>query len=203
MMDLRSVARALGGEVVGGQVTAPGPGHGPKDRSMTVRLSATAPDGFIAFSHAGDPWDTCRDHVRRLLGIGTAPRRAAEARRPPPEPRLDHDNKSKAQWLWRSRLPIGGTVAELYLRKARGYAGVIPPTLAFLPARKDHPPALIAAFGLCSEPEPGELAIAEADVRAVQLIKLAPDGSGKADCEPNKNSSQPPALPWPMRTAGP
>ena len=58
-------------------------------------------------------------------------------------------------------------------------------TLAFLPAR-DYPPALIAAFGLCSEPEPGVLAIAGADVKAVQLVKLKPDGSGKADLEPNK-----------------
>ena len=77
-MDLRSLARALGGEVVGGQVLAPGPGgHSRKDRSLSVRLSPTAPDGFLAFSHAGDDWRACRDHVKARLGLsrGNAPRR--------------------------------------------------------------------------------------------------------------------------------
>ncbi len=36
------------------------------------------------------------------------------------------------------------------------------------------------------EPEPAVLSIADADVRAVQLVKLKPDGTGKSDCEPNK-----------------
>jgi hypothetical protein len=72
------------------------------------------------------------------------------------------------------------------LRRARGYGGAIPATLAFLPARGDHAPALIAAFGIATEPEPGALAIADADVRAVQLVKLKPDGTGKADVEPKK-----------------
>ena len=53
--ELRAVARALGGEMSGSQVLAPGPGHSPKDRSLSVRLSPSAPDGFVAFSHAGDP----------------------------------------------------------------------------------------------------------------------------------------------------
>ena len=41
--DLRGIARALGGEVAGAQVLAPGPGHGPRDRSLSVRLCASAP----------------------------------------------------------------------------------------------------------------------------------------------------------------
>jgi putative DNA primase/helicase len=70
MMDLRSLAHALGGEVVGGQILAPGPGgHSGKDRSLSVRLSPTAPDGFLAFSHAGDDWRACRDHVKAYLGL--------------------------------------------------------------------------------------------------------------------------------------
>jgi hypothetical protein len=58
--------------------------------------------------------------------------------------------------------------------------------LAYLPPRDGYEAALIAAFGLCSEPEPGVLAIADDAVRAVQLVKLKPDGSDKADVEPNK-----------------
>ena len=65
--DLRAMARALGGEVVGGHVLCPGPGHSPKDRSLQVAISAASPFGFIAHSNCGDDWIVCRDHVARLL----------------------------------------------------------------------------------------------------------------------------------------
>jgi putative DNA primase/helicase len=67
--DIQSMARALNGVVRGGQVLCPGPGHGPNDRSLSVRLSADAPMHFIAYSSAGDDWILCRDHVARLLGL--------------------------------------------------------------------------------------------------------------------------------------
>ena len=35
---LQSWARALGGEVSGGQVLCPGPGHSAKDRSLSVKI---------------------------------------------------------------------------------------------------------------------------------------------------------------------
>lgn len=69
MMSLRDLARALGGDVVGHQVLAPGPGHSPADRSMAVTPSHQSPFGFITYSHAGDHWSVCRDHVLRLLGL--------------------------------------------------------------------------------------------------------------------------------------
>jgi hypothetical protein len=68
-MNLQVIAAALGGVVSGHQVMAPGPKHSPKDRSLSVRLSADAPDGFICFSHAGDDWRTCREYVRSRLGL--------------------------------------------------------------------------------------------------------------------------------------
>jgi putative DNA primase/helicase len=68
-VDIHAIARALGGEVSGGQVLCPGPGHGPRDRSLTVKLSASSPDGFIVFSHSGDDWKICHDYVRKRLGI--------------------------------------------------------------------------------------------------------------------------------------
>lgn len=69
MIDVRSIARALGGEVCGHQVLAPGPGHSPRDRSLAIRPSATAPDGFVIHSHSGDDWRDCRDYVRQRLGL--------------------------------------------------------------------------------------------------------------------------------------
>jgi putative DNA primase/helicase len=69
-LDLRAVAHALGGRVTGRDTAlVPGPGHSARDRSLAVRLDPAAPDGFLVYSHAGDDWKTCRDHVRSRLGL--------------------------------------------------------------------------------------------------------------------------------------
>jgi hypothetical protein len=92
----------------------------------------------------------------------------------------------KAAWLWSQRRPIGGTVAETYLRQKRRIACALPPTLAFLPPSKPkHHPAMIAAFALPDEIEPGILAPPRA-VTAIQLTLLKPDGSDKANIEKQK-----------------
>ena len=119
--DLRSLARALGGEVVGGQVLAPGPAHSLRDRSLSVRLSASSPDGFLAHSHAGDPWQACRDHVKAALGIERRPSRPAP-RRPTPPPHYDDRiarARTYAKRIVSETVPILGTPGEGYLRDAR------------------------------------------------------------------------------------
>lgn len=69
-LDLCHIARALGGKVIGrNRVAAPGPGHSRRDRSLVIKLDDRAPDGFVVFSHAGDDWKECRDHVRQRLGL--------------------------------------------------------------------------------------------------------------------------------------
>jgi hypothetical protein len=65
MLSLQQLAAALGGEVSGNQVRAPGPGHRPIDRSMCVWLTA---DGYKVHSFAGDDWKACRDHVDERIG---------------------------------------------------------------------------------------------------------------------------------------
>jgi hypothetical protein len=92
----------------------------------------------------------------------------------------------KAQWLWAQSKPIAGTIAETYLRGPRGYGGPLPATLRFLPARGDYAPALIGAFGMAHEVEPGVIAIADDAVRGVHVTRLAPDGSGKAGTDKDK-----------------
>jgi putative DNA primase/helicase len=68
--DPRAVAHALGGEVAGpNTILCPGPKHSARDRSLAVRLDPAAPDGFLAYSHSGDDWRACRDHVRLRLGL--------------------------------------------------------------------------------------------------------------------------------------
>jgi putative DNA primase/helicase len=66
---LTEIAKALGGEVSGKSVMAPGPGHSAHDRSLSVTLSADAADGFVVHSHAGDDWRTCRDYVRSRVRL--------------------------------------------------------------------------------------------------------------------------------------
>jgi RecA-family ATPase len=68
-IDLQSLARALGGEVSGNQVLAPGPNHSAKDRSMSVKLDANAPDGLLVHSFANDDPIECRDYVRGKAGL--------------------------------------------------------------------------------------------------------------------------------------
>jgi putative DNA primase/helicase len=68
-LDLRTIARALGGEVSGRRVLAPGPQHCPKDRSLCVSLAPTTPSGFLVHSFAGDDPIQCKDYVRARLGL--------------------------------------------------------------------------------------------------------------------------------------
>ena len=70
MTHIGNTAAALGGEVAGhNTILCPGPGHSSKDRSLSVKLDPTAPDEFLTYSHAGDDWRLCRDHVRPRLGL--------------------------------------------------------------------------------------------------------------------------------------
>jgi transposase-like protein len=93
---------------------------------------------------------------------------------------------AKARWLWSKRKPITGTPAEVYLREARGYTGKNPPTLGYLPTRGEHGRAMIAAFGMATEPEPRQLAVADAELRGVHITRLKRDGSGKAGTAADK-----------------
>ena len=138
--SLAEIARALGGEVAGAQVVAPGPGHGKRDRSLSVKLSASSPDGFLCHSFSGDHWRTCRDHVAGLLGLASdswkrepGPPRERTPREPEP------DNRAVALGLWRRRKPVEGTLAETYLRRTRGYAGMTPATSLARSRRRPSP----------------------------------------------------------------
>jgi hypothetical protein len=95
------------------------------------------------------------------------------------------DQARKAAWLWDHRQSLEGSIAERYLREVRGYGGQIPPSLGFLPAREGRHPAMVAAFSMIAESEPGVLA-EPVDVAAVHLTLLALDGRAKADTTPNK-----------------
>jgi hypothetical protein len=67
-MDIKEIARALGGDINGRSARVPGPGHSPKDRSLSVTPADNA-DGFIVHSFAGDDPIECKDYVRGKLGM--------------------------------------------------------------------------------------------------------------------------------------
>src|ERR1700737_4957963 len=67
--DIQAIARVMGGQVAGRKALVPGPGHSPRDRSLSVLLSPAAREGFFVHSFAGDPWQECRDYVCERLGI--------------------------------------------------------------------------------------------------------------------------------------
>jgi Toprim domain len=92
-----------------------------------------------------------------------------------------------ARYLWSRRLPVENTAAETYLR-ARACRGPIPATIGYLPASGDYVHAMIGAFGFATEPEPGVLAIAVANIRGVHLTKLNADGSDKLDVDEPKST---------------
>jgi hypothetical protein len=56
-LDPGAVARVLCGNVTGRNVVAPGPGHSRADRSLSIKIDATAPDGFAA------------THLRATIGV--------------------------------------------------------------------------------------------------------------------------------------
>src|SRR5262249_20410732 len=137
MIDLRRAAYLLGGEASGrDQVVCPGPGHGPRDRSLSVLFDHAAPGGFVVhtFSPRDDPI-ACRDYVRERLRLPAwqpgddqdrrVPRwrlrehdrqwvdQQAEQRRPRTED--DMVRIQRAQAIWNEAQHPGGTVAEQYL----------------------------------------------------------------------------------------
>ena len=136
MLDAASIARLFGGQVAGANtVLVPGPGHSStRDRSLAIRLEPKAPDGFLTYSHAGDDWRACRDHVRQRLGLpagqsGDGQRRAIPAHHiekwdlasneadaaqiPRPWTPDEQARISGAQHIWNSGQDPRGTPAEI------------------------------------------------------------------------------------------
>lgn len=71
-IDPSTLARILGGDHSGNNVTAPGPNNIDRrnDRSMSVTIDPNAPEGFVVHSHSAKNTDMeCRDYVRRLAGL--------------------------------------------------------------------------------------------------------------------------------------
>lgn len=124
-LDPRAVAHALGGNVSGCRVIAPGPGHSRLDRSLAIKIEPNAPDGFVCHSFAGDDWRECRDHVCQAIQVGTweRPRRRSLPRCPTRSTALADDGSSDrtalALHLWNEARDPRDTNVVVYFA-ARG-----------------------------------------------------------------------------------
>ncbi len=144
MLELKRLAARLGGDIAGANtILCPGPGHSPRDRSLAVKFSDNAPAGFTVFSHAGDSWAHCRDHVRARLGLppwrpgdeqerGIAPQHVArwdfltvEGEADDVPTSLTEDELTRiaaARRLWNEGQDPRGTLVQTYLNEHRKLA---------------------------------------------------------------------------------
>src|SRR4051812_7676392 len=115
----RHIATVMGGDVTGrDSVNVPGPGHSKIDRSLSIKINARAPGGFVVHSHCGDDPIECRDYVRERLGLELFdPRRGHQA-----FPQLSATSvsgaedirrrKEFAESIWRQSSSAAGTIVE-------------------------------------------------------------------------------------------
>lgn len=90
--------------------------------------------------------------------------------------RLPRDNSRIANLLWQTSLTAHGTLVETYLRECRGINVSIPNTVRYLPARGGHSHAMITAFAMAQEFEPGVLEKLSS-ATAIHLTRLYPSGN--------------------------
>jgi putative DNA primase/helicase len=198
MMDPRTIARVLGGEISGRQILAPGPGHSPQDRSLSIRISSDAPDGFIVHSFAGDDPIAAKNYVRERLGLPewqpgdeqdrridparvrafdqTAVNRESKKRE-----RTDDDllRIERATTIWDKAQNPRGTLAQIYLnvhRKLELYDDLAGGVLRFhpyCPWRNENTGETNRIPALIA----AFRSIDDGTITAIQRVALNPDGS--------------------------
>jgi putative DNA primase/helicase len=120
--DLHRLKRQLGGEIFddGRRWLGPGPGHRPRDRSLSVWITD---DGRVLIqSFAGDDFRACAQHTGLFREELLAP-----ARRRPRGPAKVSSPDSAALSIWRGARP-NGEIVRTYL-SLRGITLPLPPTL--------------------------------------------------------------------------
>jgi putative DNA primase/helicase len=126
--NLRSLARALNGEISGDQILAPGPGHSARDRSLIVKTDPAAPGGMVVHSFAGDDPLRCKDYVRGKLGLDPdgwkrrSGSRSSVTRRGLTQSPSRDDNEGRtraALTIWTEAKDPRGTLVEGYLKSRK------------------------------------------------------------------------------------
>jgi hypothetical protein len=180
-LDFSTLQALSGGKLGTFDVPCPAcsPLRRPANRKLRVlRIWHERPD-FLTFTCAHcSAHGYAHEQGKRPLNDATINRliREAQARAETHTQR----RRNLARWLWDGAVPIRGTPGERYFR-SRGVRCQLPNTLRFRPARGKHPPAVVAAFGVPSEPQPGILDAGNLTVQEIHITRLRPDGLGKID----------------------
>lgn len=107
---IAKITELLGGDVAGGEVLCPGPGHSDDDRSLSVKPDPADREGFLTHSFAKDDWKDCRDHVRRRLDLSDPePQKQKKASGDQKIPGRKRQKEVRAISLGRRRLGEGKT----------------------------------------------------------------------------------------------
>lgn len=179
MTDARTLTQSLGGKWYGRYGLACCPAHGDRKPSLSL---ADAPDGRLLLNcKTGCAFTDILDALRSRGALSRdyrpePPSPAEMARRKAEDEAAAQMAEKRALACWRDAQPIGGTIAETYLR-GRGITCALPDSLRFHPDCW-HPSAQRA---------PAMVARIDGLPRlAVHRTYLRPDGSGKADLDPPK-----------------
>lgn len=180
MTNAPTLTRALGGKWRGHYGTAPCPACQPERRRDQNALSLR--DGHTALVLTCYKLGCDFRDILKAAGVApgafTPPDPTKIARREAQNQAEANKRARQAEGLWRESVPVAGTPAERYLRGPRAITCPLPRTLRFHPAVWHGPTA---------RSYPSMVALVEgSDGRSVHRTYLRPDGSGKADIEPNK-----------------
>ena len=180
MSDAQSLTRALGGKWHGRYGLTFCPAH-HNTRTPALSLSNGRDGRLLATCHAGCTFVAI---VAALRGLGllegggayVAPDASNAARRRAEELAEAGKRAAQAERLWQEAQPIGGTLAERYLR-GRGVGCDLADTLRFAPS----------CWHATARRFPALLGLVEgSDAFAVHRTYLRDDGAAKAEVEPAK-----------------
>lgn len=183
--DLREIARRLGGDLYanGRHALLPGPGHSPRDRSLSLSLVGDPPR-LLWHSHAHDAPRLVWEYLGLAPEAGRQMTRAEiereRVKRQAEEARERARKLAFCREVWEGTQDAQGSPVATYLR-ARGITGAIPPTIRFHPAAPrayptdDNPrPATLPAMVAITTGPDGKSAA------GLHVTYLRPDGRGKA-----------------------
>jgi putative DNA primase/helicase len=118
---LAPIVRALGGDLWGGgrRANVPGPGHGARDRSVSLLL---ARGRVVVHCFAGDDWRDVLADLRARGLVDAEGHVTGSAADHAPQPPGRTERVRTARGLWAGGGPLAGTLSERHLR-LRGVAG--------------------------------------------------------------------------------
>jgi putative DNA primase/helicase len=169
-MPLRAIVRALGGDLYDGghRANVPGPGHNPRDRSVSLLWTG---ERLVVHGFGGADWREVLDDLRArgLIDAAGAPAGAGVA---PATGRTPRERVATALALWAGGRSLAGALAERHLR-LRGVRRAADPAL------RHHPAVAAAVYADAGPTKPALLAAITdpaAELTAVEITYLDPSG---------------------------